>query len=98
MSHSHCATHDRHADGEAPRHPGGIARSRRLARGVATLIEAYRWLISPLLPPSCRFEPSCSRYAQDALRQHGLRRGARLAVGRILRCGPWSSGGYDPVP
>jgi hypothetical protein len=98
VSHSHCATHDPHDSREAPLSRGGAARSRRFARGVAALIEPYRRLISPLLPPSCRFEPSCSRYAQDALRRHGFRRGARLAVGRVLRCGPWSSGGFDPVP
>ncbi len=62
------------------------------------VIRAYQWLLSPLLPPSCRFEPSCSQYAHDAIRTHGTLRGTWLAVRRLLRCAPWSAGGYDPVP
>jgi putative membrane protein insertion efficiency factor len=61
-------------------------------------VRAYRWLISPLLPQACRFHPSCSTYAEEALRRHGGWRGARLAAFRVCRCGPWSSGGHDPVP
>jgi putative membrane protein insertion efficiency factor len=61
-------------------------------------IQSYRRIVSPLIPPSCRFEPSCSRYAQEALRRHGLWRGARLAAGRVLRCHPFRPGGWDPVP
>ena len=98
MSHSHCATHESHDNRKAPLGRGEGACPGRFATCVASLIEPYRRLISPLLPPSCRFEPSCSQYAQDALRRHGFRHGARLAVWRILRCGPWSSGGFDPVP
>lgn len=60
-------------------------------------VRAYRLIVSPLLGPACRFEPSCSRYAETALRRHGLLRGGRLAIGRILRCHPWNPGGYDPV-
>ncbi|MGB0366832.1 MAG: membrane protein insertion efficiency factor YidD [Flavobacteriaceae bacterium] len=62
------------------------------------LIQAYQWLISPLLPPSCRFTPSCSHYGIEALQKHGLIRGIYLTISRILRCHPWSKGGYDPVP
>ncbi len=62
------------------------------------LIVAYRRLLSPLLPPVCRFHPSCSRYADEALFRHGLWRGSWLTFRRILRCNPWHPGGYDPVP
>jgi putative membrane protein insertion efficiency factor len=68
-----------------------------VVRGLVVVIELYRMLISPFLPPSCRFEPTCSRYAQQALERHGFRRGGRLAVWRLLRCHPWSHGGVDPV-
>jgi putative membrane protein insertion efficiency factor len=61
-------------------------------------IKGYRWLISPLLPPSCRFHPSCSEYAEQALEEHGAWRGSWLAARRVCRCGPWSPGGFDPVP
>ncbi|RLF05328.1 MAG: membrane protein insertion efficiency factor YidD [Thermoprotei archaeon] len=62
------------------------------------LIKLYRGFISPLFPPSCRFEPTCSVYAMEALQRHGLLKGGRLAVGRILRCNPLHPGGHDPVP
>ena len=63
------------------------------------LVDLYRKLISPLLPPMCRFEPSCSRYAREALLTHGALKGTALAVWRVLRCNPLSKGGtYDPVP
>ena len=62
------------------------------------LIKGYQGLISPLLPPSCRFSPSCSHYGIQALQKHGLIRGTYLTINRILRCNPWSKGGYDPVP
>ncbi|HYZ25998.1 MAG TPA: membrane protein insertion efficiency factor YidD [Geminicoccaceae bacterium] len=58
----------------------------------------YRWVISPLLGPSCRYLPTCSEYALDALREHGVWRGGGLAVWRIGRCHPWGGSGYDPVP
>lgn len=58
----------------------------------------YQWTLRPLLPPSCRFSPSCSEYARKAVRAHGAARGARLALGRLLRCHPLNAGGYDPVP
>ena len=62
------------------------------------LINLYRWFVSPLLGPNCRFHPTCSCYAQDALRRHGALRGSWLALRRIGRCHPWNPGGYDPVP
>ncbi len=61
-------------------------------------IRLYRIALSPVLGANCRFEPSCSRFAEDALGRHGLWRGSRLAIGRVLRCHPWNPGGYDPVP
>jgi putative membrane protein insertion efficiency factor len=63
------------------------------------LVYGYRWLIAPLLPAgSCKFHPSCSQYALDALALHGARRGTWLAVRRVARCHPWHPGGFDPVP
>jgi uncharacterized protein len=62
------------------------------------LITVYQKLISPLLPPSCRYVPTCSQYAREAIEKHGIARGAYLAVRRILRCHPFHAGGYDPVP
>lgn len=61
-------------------------------------VRAYRWCVSPLLPRSCRFYPSCSEYAEEALRRHGAWHGSLLAVRRVCRCGPWHPGGVDPVP
>lgn len=58
----------------------------------------YRGAISPLFPPSCRYTPTCSQYALEALRRHGPFRGSWLALRRILRCQPWGGSGYDPVP
>jgi putative membrane protein insertion efficiency factor len=62
-----------------------------------SLIRAYQVLISPLFPPACRFTPSCSQYAIDAIKRHGACRGFFMALWRILRCHPFSDGGYDPV-
>lgn len=61
-------------------------------------IRGYQRLISPLLPPRCRFIPSCSSYAIEALERHGAARGSWLAAKRICRCHPLNAGGYDPVP
>ncbi|MBO7067963.1 MAG: membrane protein insertion efficiency factor YidD [Bacteroidaceae bacterium] len=61
-------------------------------------IRFYQKFISPLSPPSCRFTPTCSQYAIEALRKHGPFKGTYLAVRRILRCHPWGGHGYDPVP
>lgn len=62
------------------------------------LIRAYQLLLSPILPPSCRFTPSCSAYAMEAVAKHGALGGGWLAARRICRCHPWNDGGYDPVP
>jgi putative membrane protein insertion efficiency factor len=61
-------------------------------------IRLYQWTISPLLPVSCRHVPTCSQYAIEALKIHGLFTGTYLAIRRILRCHPWGTQGYDPVP
>lgn len=62
------------------------------------LVRAYRYFLSPLLPPACRFYPSCSAYTEQALQEHGALRGGWLAARRLCRCGPWHPGGVDPVP
>jgi putative membrane protein insertion efficiency factor len=62
------------------------------------LIWVYRYAVSPLLGPRCRFYPTCSCYADEAIEQHGALKGSYLAVRRILRCHPWHAGGFDPVP
>jgi hypothetical protein len=62
------------------------------------LVRAYQWLIGPLLPPSCRFYPSCSAYAVTALERHGAVKGSWLAARRMARCQPFHPGGIDPVP
>ena len=68
---------------------------QRLLMGV---VRGYRLLLSPWLGSSCRFEPTCSAYALDALAQHGAAKGGYLTVHRLVRCGPWCQGGHDPVP
>jgi putative membrane protein insertion efficiency factor len=70
-----------------------IARSLAVAA-----IRLYRLVLSPILPPACRFMPTCSEYAAEAIEKHGLWRGGRLAMHRVSRCGPWHPGGFDPVP
>lgn len=62
------------------------------------LIRFYQYCISPFVPKVCRFEPSCSVYAVEALKKHGVLKGSYLAARRILRCNPWGGSGYDPVP
>jgi len=61
-------------------------------------VRGYQWFIRPVLPSACRFYPSCSDYAHEALGRYGAWRGGWLAAGRICRCGPWHAGGCDPVP
>ena len=69
-----------------------------ITRALMAAVTGYRRFVSPLLPPRCRFEPSCSAYALEALRAHGAARGLWLAIARIARCHPFNPGGYDPVP
>jgi uncharacterized protein len=69
-----------------------------MRRALTLLIRSYRFAISPLLGPNCRFYPTCSCYAEEAICRHGALRGIYLTVRRILRCHPWNPGGYDPVP
>ena len=64
---------------------------------VLALLRLYRWAISPLLPPACRYVPTCSEYAIDAVERYGAIRGAAMAVWRLLRCHPFTRGGFDPV-
>jgi putative membrane protein insertion efficiency factor len=71
---------------------------RVISAALRTLVRVYQWIVRPLLPPACRFHPSCSEYAEQALARHGALRGSWLAARRVCRCGPWHSGGYDPVP
>ncbi len=68
------------------------------ARGVIYLIQLYRHTVSPLRLPTCRFTPTCSQYAVEALSEYGLFRGGWLATVRLLKCGPWHRGGWDPIP
>lgn len=65
---------------------------------VLALLRFYKRQISPLLPPSCRFSPTCSEYAMEAVQKYGVRRGGWMAIKRVLRCNPFHEGGYDPVP
>jgi len=81
------------ARGKAHLRPGA-----RALRGIATApIVVYQRVISPALPRRCKYEPTCSRYAVEAIGRYGILRGLVLAGWRLLRCNPWSYGGYDPV-
>jgi uncharacterized protein len=83
------------ADAATDSSPSSLAR---LARAAATApIVIYQRLISPAIPRRCKYEPTCSRYAVEAIRGYGILRGLVLAGWRLLRCNPWSHGGYDPV-
>jgi putative membrane protein insertion efficiency factor len=62
------------------------------------IIKIYQYVISPLKPATCRFQPTCSAYALEAFQKHGLLRGLRLSLVRIMSCHPWGGSGYDPVP
>lgn len=74
------------------------AASRALALPLRLLVWLYQRLLSPVLPPACRYYPSCSRYAAEALALRGPAVGTFLAIRRLLRCHPWSQGGFDFVP
>lgn len=69
-----------------------------MKRLALALITFYRRYISPMTPPSCRFQPTCSEYAYEAITKYGILKGGRLATWRILRCNPWGGSGWDPVP
>ena len=69
-----------------------------MVRVLRAAVRAYQWCLRPILPTACRFHPSCSDYADEALARHGACRGSWLTLRRLARCGPWHHGGYDPVP
>lgn len=71
---------------------------RPIAEIFVLLVRFYQYVISPVLPSSCRYTPSCSAYGVEALRKHGALRGGWLTIKRIARCNPWGGHGYDPVP
>lgn len=71
---------------------------KALAFPFILLFKGYQVLLSPLLPPSCRFQPTCSQYGIEALQKHGLFKGGWLALKRLFKCHPWGGKGYDPVP
>jgi putative membrane protein insertion efficiency factor len=71
---------------------------RILSLPFIALIKLYQWIVSPILGPKCRFTPTCSQYAIEALRKHGVFKGLWLTVRRLSRCHPWGGHGYDPVP
>jgi putative membrane protein insertion efficiency factor len=73
-----------------------IARTIKIV--MLALLRSYKWAISPLLPPSCRYVPTCSEYAAEAVERYGALRGSAMAIWRVLRCHPFVRGGYDPVP
>lgn len=72
-----------------------VAAALRL--GALAFLRAYKWIVSPFLPPACRFLPTCSEYAAEAVERHGVVRGGAKAAWRLLRCHPFCKGGYDPV-
>ncbi len=77
---------------------GAPAGPSPVARAAAAVFAFYKKFVSPLLPPACRFTPTCSEYAREAVLRHGLTRGLALAGRRLLRCHPFHAGGHDPVP
>jgi hypothetical protein len=86
---------------QAPAEDGSHGPLELLRRGARAVVVApivvYQRLISPAIPRRCKYEPTCSRYAVEAVREYGILRGLVLAGWRLLRCNPWSYGGYDPV-
>ncbi|MBN1424055.1 membrane protein insertion efficiency factor YidD [Candidatus Fermentibacteria bacterium] len=75
-----------------------MASSGVAAAVALVMLRGYRAIMSPLLPPTCRFVPTCSAYAIESVERYGARRGLALAARRLLRCHPWGRAGYDPVP
>ena len=73
-------------------------RPRAVVRAMVFVVQLYRNMISPFRPASCRFMPTCSEYAVDALQAYGMFRGSWLAIVRLAKCGPWHRGGWDPIP
>jgi putative membrane protein insertion efficiency factor len=78
--------------------PGARTINGFLSKGAVAVIRAYQLVVSPVLGPACRFTPTCSAYAIEAIARYGLLKGAFLALRRILRCHPFHPGGIDPVP
>lgn len=78
--------------------PRRSAPTRWTIRILSALIQVYRYLISPVLGPRCRYLPTCSEYALEAIETHGPLAGCWLALRRVVRCHPWGGSGYDPVP
>src|SRR5205809_2324493 len=72
--------------------------TRILTAVIVALLRGDKWVLSPILPPACRYVPTCSEYAAEAVDRHGALRGAAMTVWRLLRCNPFVQGGYDPVP
>jgi len=83
---------------EKSRPVAGFVRSLKLTWIAIGAIKLYQWTISPLLPRCCRFTPSCSHYAVEAFKLHGMLKGSALTAWRLLRCQPFCKGGFDPVP
>ncbi len=78
--------------------PDQAPKGALFTRSVMATLSAYKRWVSPLLPPACRFHPTCSEYMREAIGEHGLPRGLWLGARRLARCHPWNPGGYDPVP
>lgn len=89
---------NRAVTGRAPVSGFAHGAGRAAARELVFLIQLYRHMVSPLRPATCRFVPTCSQYAVDALNEYGLMRGSWLAAARLAKCGPWHDGGWDPIP
>ena len=74
------------------------SRPSAAARLLRLLVRGYQYAVSPVLPPACRHLPTCSAYAVEAITKHGALRGGVMSLGRLLRCHPWGTSGFDPVP
>lgn len=88
----------RELPGEGPKRDAPKIIMRKIAQCVVLkILRAYKWAISPMFPPACRYVPTCSEYAAEAVERYGALRGSWMAVIRLLRCHPFVKGGYDPV-